>query len=99
MLTVPSIFFPNKENVSEWLYDLGLIQYWPSFEKNCYTDPEDLADLKSLPNKDTLGDILDIRKPAHLERLWQGVTKLQYAHKGNIFEPEMKSSKTKRSIQ
>ena len=61
---------------------MGLSQYWSKFEENCYTESEDLEDLKSLPNKEALGELLKITKPAHLARLWKGIQKLQYIQQG-----------------
>ena len=73
-----------QDNVYEWLDDLCLLQYWPNFEANLYIEPEDLEDLTSLANKEALGELLNIRKPAHLNRLWMGVSKLQYVEQGKI---------------
>lgn len=67
--------------MQEWLNELGLKEYWPTFEQSGYKEPSDLEGLKGM-GKDTLKGTLDIRKQGHLNRLISTIRKLQYSNQG-----------------
>lgn len=73
-----------KENVEDWLNELGLDQYWEAFRENSYTEPRDLADIKYLP-ADSISAIFGIVKEAHLKKLKMATSVLSYPTKGFHF--------------
>ncbi|XP_078360423.1 uncharacterized protein LOC144644771 isoform X1 [Oculina patagonica] len=71
------------ENVENWLKQLGLGKYWPTFESSGYTEPNDLEDLKNM-SKENLKETFNIHKPGHFNRLLSAIRKLQYPNQGQI---------------
>lgn len=57
--------------------ELGLEEYWDNFEQSGYTEPRMLEDLKMM-NKETLMNDFNITKPAHLDKLYKAIQKVQY---------------------
>ena len=78
-LLVLLIFF--EDNVEDWLTKLGLDEYWPDFERNSYTEPRMLEDLKTM-DKETLQRDLKIVKCGHLNKLLKAIKKIQYPSEG-----------------
>jgi len=56
---------------------LGLEAYWDLFEKNSYSEPNALADLK-LMDKGTLSTTFEMTKPGHLKKLVKAIKQLKY---------------------
>lgn len=65
------------EDVRDWLFILGLEEYWPLFEENSYAEPNALADLK-LMDKATVAQTFNIVKPGHLKKLSKAISQLKY---------------------
>ena len=65
---------------------LGLQEYWGHFEKNSYSEPNDLADLKVMDNN-TLSSIFNVRKSGHLKKLIRAIKHLEYPTTGKILAP------------
>ena len=70
-----------QDNVKEWLEELGLGEYWPTFKSSGYAEPSDLEDLKTM-GKESVKETLDIHKPGHFSRLIFGILKLKYPDQG-----------------
>ena len=67
--------------MKEWLEELGLGEYWPTFESSGYTEPSDLEDLKRMEKENVKGTF-KIHKPGHFNRLISAIRKLQYPNQG-----------------
>ena len=73
--------FSPQDNVEEWLTKHGLAEYWPTFNENSYTEPRDLADIKYM-SSDVITNMFGIVKKAHLRKLKELTSVLQYPTKG-----------------
>ncbi|XP_068739017.1 uncharacterized protein [Montipora capricornis] len=69
------------DNVEEWLKELGLGEYWPTFERSGYKEPSDLEDIKNM-KRDGLKETFNIYKTGHFKRLSSAIRKLQYPNQG-----------------
>ena len=74
-------YFCHQENVEHWLDELGLGEYWPTFESNGYAEPSDLEDLKTM-DEGSLEEVFNICKSGHMTRLISAIRKLQYPNQG-----------------
>lgn len=63
--------------MNQWLHILGLQDYWPLFEKNSYSEPNALADLK-LMDRSTLSATFEMTKPGHIKKLTKAIKQLKY---------------------
>ena len=73
-----------QEDVEEWLYKLGLEDYWGKFKESSYTSSRDLADLKFM-DVETLKKTFGIFKEGHLMKMMNAIEKLQYPTQGRDF--------------
>ncbi|XP_068739006.1 uncharacterized protein [Montipora capricornis] len=69
------------DSVEDWLKELGLGEYWPTFERRGYKEPCDLEDLKNM-ERDGLKETFNNCKTGHFKRLSSAIRKLQYPNQG-----------------
>ncbi|XP_060075146.1 uncharacterized protein LOC132554839 [Ylistrum balloti] len=80
------------ENVSAWLYEIGLEQYYGAFKSNKITAPKDLEILKSFSRKEIETE-LKITKSGHVARLLTAIKHLR-----NPTEEELKRIEVKKQL-